>query len=66
MWVWAHRWLPGTVYTHWLIGAVVVPGRCWTAAVESWIVIGHIKALLAADALTARQNHTFSGNLSRE
>lgn len=49
LWLYALRWLPGTLLAAAPLGIVLVAGRVLCAAVEFWVLASHLDALLAAD-----------------
>jgi len=50
LWLWATRWLPGTAYSSLLLGVPLIAARCVGAALEGWIVVTYLAALLNEDA----------------
>ncbi|DBA85054.1 hypothetical protein WJX79_010359 [Trebouxia sp. C0005] len=51
LWLWACRYMPGSLYASPFFGVLVIVGRLVCASVEVWVLCAHISGLLQQDKL---------------
>ena len=49
LWLYARRFLPGTVFASPVLGMFAIAGRLLCASVECWVIASHLNALLNED-----------------
>lgn len=49
LWLWACRFMPGSLYASPWLGAPVIIGRLFCASVETWVLWAHVAGLLRQD-----------------